>query len=162
MSKEINYTFWGESIDSNWYEWFLAVKAMFEKCGYEVTHYGPDFDSYNPDHVVTAARKEKALVELLKRGEVPNSFDFYSVPKDYTTVAGDASLYCLRTKDFICVVVRESAVPNVDEDAIMEMKKYIKFESGEVFSARTLNSIFYSYSKTSCKFHEYEFIRTIE
>ena len=39
MSKEINYTFWGESIDSNWYEWFLAVKAMFEKCGYEVTHH---------------------------------------------------------------------------------------------------------------------------
>jgi len=162
MKREINYTFWGESIDSNWYEWFLAVKDLFEKCGYKVTHYGINSESYNPDKAVTASRKEKAIVELLKSGEVPNSIEFYSVSKDFVTVSGDAALYCLREKNCICVIVRESAVPDINEDAIMEMKKYIKFESGEVFSARILNSIFYSHSKTHDKFHEYEFIKNIE
>ena len=31
--REINYTFWGEPIDTNWYEWYLAVRTLFEKYG---------------------------------------------------------------------------------------------------------------------------------
>ena len=164
MDKEINYTFWGKSIDTNWYEWYQAVKAMFEKNGCKITHLGINSESYNPKGAVTAARKEKALVEILKSGEVPLSVDLYSVPKDFTTVIGDSDIICFRRKDLIFVIVRERIMTHIDEDSILEMKKFIKFESGEMFSANSCNSFFYSITrdKERAKHHNYEFIKNIE
>lgn len=166
MKREINYTFWGESIDANWYDWYLAVKDLFERTGFKITHYGADFDSYHPDKCVTALRKEKAIVELLKSGEVPDCLECYAVPNDFKTVLGDFTLYCVREKTHISVVVREDYVPLVDENAILGMKKFINFESGEVFSANKCNSCWFSSTrdrdKNMVKMHGYELIRTIE
>jgi len=162
--REINYTFWGEPIDTNWYEWFLAVRTLFEKCGYKITHYAIDSESYHPDRAVTALRKEKAIENILKTGEVPKSIECYSVPKDYITLIGDHSLCCIRTRNFISVIVRENAMQHLDESAILEMKKYIRFESGEVFSADKCNSFFISYERTEKmkSSHHYELIKAIE
>ena len=29
MNKEINYTFWGKDIKTNWYDWYLEVQKLF-------------------------------------------------------------------------------------------------------------------------------------
>ena len=164
MEKEINYTFWGESIDSNWYEWYQTVEAMFEKHGCKITHLGINSESYNPNGVVTALRKEKALMEILKNGEVPNAIECYSVPKNYTTVGGDFDICCIRKNNFISVIIREKNILNIDEKSIWDMKKYLKFDSGEVFSAEKLNSLFYTYTRDKGKVNHlnYEFIKNID
>ena len=160
--REINYTFWGEPIDTNWYEWYLAVRTLFEKYGLKITHYGISSASYSPDNVVTAKRKEKELIRILQSGEVPKTIECYSVPKDFITVIGDSRLSCIRTKKFISVFYNEDRIDGIDENDIMEMKKYIRFKSGEVFSSYRYGTAGYSYDQIHGKFDDFEHIKTIE
>jgi len=160
--REVNYTFWGEPVDTNWYEWYLAVKKLFEKYGYEITHLGIFSASYISDKVVTARRKEKTLIEILKSGEAPDAIECYTVPKDFITVIGDSRLSCIRTKNFISIFYLENQISNIDENDFMEMKKFIKFESGEVFASSKYCTVVHSYSREQKTWDDFELIKTLE
>lgn len=160
--REINYTFWGEPIDDNWYEWYLAVRKLFEKYGYKITHYGIISDSYSPGKAVTANRKEKEIIRILESGEVPKCFECHSAPKDFITVIGDSHLSCIRSDKFISVFYLENQISSIDENDIMEMKKFIRFKSGEVFASRKYCTAVYSFSREQKTCDDFELIKTIE
>ena len=159
-SKEINYTFWGKPIDTNWYEWHLAVIKLFEKYGLKITHYGFSSASYDPDRIVTAMRKQKEIIRIIQSGEVPKSIECFSLPKEFNSVC-DSPLTCVRTNEFISVFYHEDDI-SIDENDIMEMKKFIKCEYGEVFSSYRYLTVMYSYSREHGKFSDFELIKTIE
>lgn len=159
-SREINYTFWGKPIDTNWYEWQLAVTKLFEKYGLKITHYGFTSASYDPDRIVTAMRKQKEIIRIIQSGEIPKTVECFSLPKEFNSIC-DSALTCVRTKEFISVLFHEDDI-SIDENDIMEMKKFIKFEYGEVFSSYSYLTVMYSYSREHGKFDDFELIKTIE
>ncbi|WP_026529208.1 hypothetical protein [Butyrivibrio sp. VCD2006] len=160
MNKEINYTFWGEDIKTNWYDWYVEVQKLFEKMGYKISHYGISSKSYSPDKIVTASRKEKEIIKILNSGEVPEDLEFYSLPKDYNSAIGDFDLLCVRTSEFISVVFKEKDISNIDENDILRMKEYITFSFGEVFSSSDYSSMVYSYTKDKENVPTYKLIKT--
>lgn len=163
MVKKISYTFWGDSIDSNWYEWHMAVANLFDKLGYKITHYGISSGSYHPNKVVTAARRRKVLLDILKSGEVPDAIECYALPKDFNAAACDYYIFCSRdsTHQLITFVMREEVALGIDDKDILEMKKYIRFSEGEVYSTYGEVPMNYAYSRDKKRLNSYELIKKI-
>ncbi len=162
MEKKISYTFWGDEINTNWDDWYLAVKNMFNNYGYKITHYGFFSKSYSSNNVVTALRKEKEITKIIKSGEVPDSMECYSLPKDFGSAMSDYNFLCVRTKDFISVVFTEKDMIRINDEEIMKMKNYIKFSYGEIYSSLGEVPVVYAYTRDKRSLSSYELIKRIE
>ncbi len=162
MEKMISYTFWGEGIGTNWYEWYMYVDKLFEKVGYNITHIGIKSQSYMSNKILTAKRKEKEIIQILKEGDNPSCFECYSLPSIFEVAAFDYNILCVRTDKFISLVLQEKDLNKLDERTILEMKKYIYFSCGEVYT--TLKNevpLLYAYTKNISSLESFEFVKNI-
>lgn len=132
----ISMVLWGNFRNENWYEWYLDSQNLFSILGYRMTHLGVIGDAFRSKGAVTVARKEKAILAALKRGEKPSSFSCFSLPKDFRTVAYDYDVHLVRDVDenFIFLTINFSDFSEEKEKAFLElMGKHFITAEGEIY-----------------------------
>ncbi|MCR5609272.1 MAG: hypothetical protein K6G26_09440 [Lachnospiraceae bacterium] len=163
MSKNICYLFYGDKIDTNWVAWYMFVKQLFNSYNLEVSHLGIASESFKSGKIVTTKRKEKTLISKLNEGEVPRCIECYSLLEDFRIAMFDYKMLCIRTEKFIAIVFKEEYLGIIDEKNILEMKEYINFSDGEVFSTDIKEvPLLYAYAKNANGLETYKFIKTIK
>ena len=108
MVKRISYAFWNVRwITNDWDKWYFDVKEFFENYGYEVTHFGIISQSYNSGKLLTVARKEKEMIDKIRKGEKPILMSLYSLPPKYKSASFDYNMSMVRREGFISVTINE-------------------------------------------------------
>ncbi|MCR5608953.1 MAG: hypothetical protein K6G26_07815 [Lachnospiraceae bacterium] len=163
MSKNICYLFYGGNIDTNWIDWYMYVKQLFNSLKLNVSHLGVISESFKSGKIVTTKRKEKTLISKMNEGEIPESVECYSLSDDFRIAMFDYKLLCVRTEQYIALVFKDEYIGIIDEKNILKMKEYINFSDGVVFSTDIKEvPLLYADVKNANDLETYEFIKTIK
>ncbi len=161
--RKISITIWGKE-KGNWLEWYKDVADLMTQMGYKNTHIGITTKSYNTGKVVTVARKEKEILTRIKDGELPRSFSCFSLPKDYRSACFDYYFLCVRTEEYMSVIINDTDFnTDIEQQIISLIYKYTYQESGEIYSTSvTEASLLYAETKDIRNLKTYKLIRNLE
>lgn len=164
MVKRITYSFWGnDKKEHNWIDWYYDVKCLFHDFGYELSHVSVDFELYNPPKILTVKRKEKEIIHLMENGEIPKSFECFSLPNGFKTATFDYDIYCVRNNKYISYSLYENIMDEKNEDRIIQItNKYFIPENGEVFlSSIDEVPLLYVATKNKHNVKSYEYVKSL-
>ena len=130
----VSITLWGDGlVKGKWIEWYNSIGLIFQSLGYKRTHIGMQSQSYSNSKIVTAARKEAHILQLLQNEE-PQTLSCYALPKEFRTAAFDYEELAVREAGYISLIVKENDLKRMDVDAVIEqLIQYIEFEDGELY-----------------------------
>lgn len=136
MDREtISIALWGDGrVFGKWLEWYCDMGDVFQKLGYKRTHLGITSPSFQGDRILTVARKEKQILQVLKDGEIPEDLMCYSLPKGFRQAAFDYEVDATRAGEYIHLEMNASDFPKIDAEQVIDLlKKYIELDHGEIF-----------------------------
>lgn len=160
----ISISLWGEKPnEDNWGEWYVESKKIGEEMGLKMTHLGINSTNYSSSKIMTITRKEKEILSAIENGEQVDSLSVCALPKDYKSASFDYDIYFVRTKSYISVVMKEEFYnQQIENEIVVSMKQYIKFDSGEVFSTSDEEApLIYTATRNSNNLDTYEKIRVL-
>lgn len=133
--KVISITLWGNGIQQEkWLNWYQDVENFVKDLGYKITHIGIQSKTFCRGKILTVARKKKDILTAIANGEKPSSFSCYVLPKDYKIASFDYDFLCVRTKEYISVIVKEEDYSKFDSKSVIsKLKDYINYDCGEIY-----------------------------
>ena len=163
MGKIITISLWGRTKSDMWEAWYDEAKSFGRAIGADITHIGVTGTGYASSKIMTVKRKEKEVIDRIRRGEEILGISLYSLPNDYKIAAFDYDLSFWITNAFIAVSMNEKYYDSdIEERFLSKMVKYIDLESGEVFSTSDDESPYiYSATRDIDNLNTYEFIKNI-
>ena len=134
-ASTVSITLWGDGlIKGNWLNWYHDIGIIFQELGYKRTHIGIDSKSYSNSQIVTIARKEKAILDILQSGETPESMSCYSLIKDYKVAMFDFDVMAVRQSEYMSIIFNRSDLVKIDVDnVIFNLTQYMELQCGEVY-----------------------------
>lgn len=134
-TNTISITLWGNGqIKGRWLEWYNDVGTIFKELGYKRTHIGMQSKSYVNRKIVTVARKEAQILQLLQAGEKPMSMSCYSLDKEYKQASFDYNIMAVRHSKYLSLILNKSDSKIIDVNSVVvNLKQYIEFECGEIY-----------------------------
>lgn len=161
----ISISLWGKTKkEQKWDEWYEDVKKLADSIGINMTHLGIRSTNYSSSKILTIRRKEKDILECIKKGEKIDSFSVYSLPENYQIASFDYDLYIVRNMSFISISMKEKYYNSlIEQRFILSMNKYIDFETGEVFSTSDKEvPLIYTATRDKSNLETFESIKIIK
>lgn len=161
---KISITLWGNYYQKEkWIEWYEDMKNISSKLHYSFSHISIQSPSFSDKKILTIARKEKAILSNLKKGEEPSSMSLYSLPKNFEIAMFDYDLLCARRESYISIVLKESDYNSEIEDFVLSIiKEYINYDIGEVYSTNISElPMLYAETRNSDNLETYKLIKNI-
>ncbi len=165
MDKRITYSFWGkEKTTQNWIDWYKDVKFLINCIGYELSHIGVEFESYDSKKIVTVKRKEKDILLRMNNGEIPNSLECFSLPNNFKMAIFDYNIYCVRNSRYIAYTLYENDMNEYNEKLIRQItEKYFVPDNGEAFFTSLKEvPLLYVATRNSDNIKSYDFIKSLD
>jgi hypothetical protein len=151
-----------------WLDYYFYCKDLIQSINFKPTHLGITGQSFKSGKIMNLDSSEKKLFKSLEKGEELVSLAVYSLPEDYSIAAFDYDIYMCRTKQlgdpYIIMTFRNDIFDEINvEDVIKELKKYINFNSGQIFQMSNLESpqIYASKANSPSTFKSLKIIREL-
>lgn len=131
----VSLTMWGKMLNEySWNDWYYDNKKIFSELGLNITHLGVISPRYNSGKVLTVLRKEKEILENLKKGEIPTSFSCYALPHGYRCASFDYELLVVRNEELISIIMLKKYFSEKKIELFIKIiKKYINMERGQIY-----------------------------
>lgn len=124
---------------ADWKAFYLSAKTIMETINAPPNYVGVTGTSFKSGKVLAMKSVEKRLLTSFEKGEEFRTISLFSLPSDFEYATFDYEVYLGRTlsadRPRILASFSNKTYQNVNVEGLLnEMRKYISFHSGQVFT----------------------------
>lgn len=137
MMKEdilVSITLYGElECEYTWLDWYKYCKKVISQLGYEPNYISIESDSIKSGKVLNLGKKEKRVLTSINNDNI-EWLSIYSLPGDFITASFDYNVLLTRNTEYLSMIISKEVYSNLNIGCTLsELRKFIKFNQGEVF-----------------------------
>ncbi|SEL29471.1 hypothetical protein [Paenibacillus sp. OK003] len=130
---------------NQWNDFYHISKEIITSLNFKPNYIGISGDSFQGGKLRTLVRTEKKLLKSFEKAEYLESLEIYALPENFTIAAFDYNAYIARSKqvdfDHILATFTSEAYKDLDQERLVDLlRRFIVFESGEIFQLSNLES----------------------
>jgi hypothetical protein len=129
----------------SWRDFYNYTTGLIESLKLNPNYLGLTGQSFKTGKVSLLSKTHKKLFKALEDREELVSMAIYSLPEDFKTAAFDYNVYICRTKQskhpHLIATFSDVLFETLNHDEVIaQLKRFIHFESGQVFQLKNLES----------------------